>query len=302
MDKPVAAEPREETLTVQNDPMVMQFFFPPQGEWDRAVIIVPAMGVSQRYYAPLATWLAENGMLTATFDYRGMGKSRTRPLPKLDVDVLSWAQHDAEAALGRVRDVAGEVPISWIGHSLGGQILPMVPSHREVSRVVTVAAGSGYWRENVPQLKRFSWLLWFVIVPLAIPLLGYFPGRRLRMIGDLPAGVMRQWRRWVLNAEYAVGVEGPEMRAKYASVDVPITGFSFTDDEYLSERNIESLHGFYTGAKVLLHRVVPREVGLSRIGHHGFFRAANRDALWEPLLLAALTGAEVPAAAIQPPS
>ncbi|MEM6938208.1 MAG: hypothetical protein AAF552_17260, partial [Pseudomonadota bacterium] len=31
-------------------------------------------------------------------------------------------------------------------------------------------------------------------------------------------------------------------------------------------------------------------------------RAGNRAALWEPLLLAALTGAESPAAAIQPPS
>ncbi len=292
MDKLVAVEPREEMLSVQGDPMVMQFFSPPQGEWERAVIIVPAMGVSQRYYAPLATWLAEQGMLAATFDYRGMGKSRTRPLPELDVDVMSWAQHDTELALRRVRETAGTVPISWIGHSLGGQILPMVPSHGEVSRVVTVAAGSGYWRENVPKLKRFSWLLWFVITPLTLTLLGYFPGRRLRMIGDLPAGVMRQWRRWVLNAEYAVGAEGPEMRDRYAAVDVPITGFSFTDDEYLSRRNIESLHGFYTGAQVSLHRIDPREVGLSRIGHHGFFRAKNREALWEPLLMPALTGVE----------
>jgi len=28
---------------------------------------------------------------------------------------------------------------------------------------------------------------------------------------------------------------------------LPLISLSFTDDEYLSERNIQSLHGFYAG-------------------------------------------------------
>ena len=43
--------------------------------------------------------------------------------------------------------------------------------------MVTVAAGSGYWRDYAPSLRRIAPLLWFVIVPLSIPLAGYFPGR-----------------------------------------------------------------------------------------------------------------------------
>jgi predicted alpha/beta hydrolase len=34
----------------------------------------------------------------------------------------------------------------------------------------------------------------------------------LRKVGDLPRGVMAQWRRWCLNREYVVGVEGEGVR------------------------------------------------------------------------------------------
>lgn len=47
-------------------------------------------------------------------------------------------------------------------------------------------------------------------------------GRRLRKVGDLPKGVMQQWRRWCLNPEYAVGAEGESVRAQYAAVRTPV--------------------------------------------------------------------------------
>ena len=39
------------------------------------------------------------------------------------------------------------------------------------------------------------------------------------------------------------------MRRQYAAVTTPIVSLSFTDDEFMSARNTESLHGFYTGAQ-----------------------------------------------------
>jgi predicted alpha/beta hydrolase len=32
-------------------------------------------------------------------------------------------------------------PLYWIGHSLGGQILPFVPEHARVSKIVTICTG-----------------------------------------------------------------------------------------------------------------------------------------------------------------
>ena len=55
-------------------------FFRPQGKPKGSVLIVPAMGVTQDYYQPFASWLATQGFIAATFDYRGTGLSRPRAL------------------------------------------------------------------------------------------------------------------------------------------------------------------------------------------------------------------------------
>lgn len=256
-------------------------FFHPQGAPKGAVLIVPAMGCSQNYYQPFAEWLAAQGFVAATFDYRGTGASRNGGLRGFKADIFDWARLDCAAMI----DALAERPLYWVGHSLGGQILALVPNQESVRKAITVATGSGYWLENVPQLRLMVWWLWFVLVPLSLPLFGYFPGKALRKVGDLPKGVMAQWRRWCLNREYAVGAEGAAIRAQYAAVRTPIVSFSFADDEMMSARNTESIHGFYAGAPRKMKRIAPQDIGAARIGHFGFFRAAYEASLWREHLL-----------------
>jgi len=262
--------------------------FRPAGECRGAVLIVPAMGAAQTFYAPLAKWLAGEGLFAFTFDFRGMGLARPRPpgsLRGFDVDILGWARLDCAAMVDLTHREAPGQPLFWLGHSLGGQILPFVPNREAVAKMITVASGSGYWRENSPHLRRFAWPLWYGVVPAAMALYGYFPGRRLRMVGDLPKGVMAQWRRWCLHPEYAVGVEGESARARFAAVRTPIVSFSFTDDDFMSERNTASLHGSYLNAPRTMRRFAPADLGEKRIGHFGFFRPTLESSLWRPHLL-----------------
>jgi predicted alpha/beta hydrolase len=116
---------------------------------------------------------------------------------------------------------------------------------------------------------------------------GYFPGKRLRKVGNLPAGVMQQWRKWCLSPEYVVSAEGEDVRAAYASVRTPILALSFTDDELMTARSIRSLHGLYASAPVEFRTIAPREIGVKRIGHFGFFRPQFEQTLW-PLVVAGL--------------
>lgn len=249
-----------------------------------AVLIAPAMGVEQHYYAAFAQWLAEQGFFVATFDYRGMGHSRPaqyrRSLRGFEADVMTWATRDCAAMVDFVAGRVGDSPLLWIGHSLGGQILALVPNRQRVVAMLTVATGSGYWRENAAKLRMLVWWLWYVLVPVMLRLHGYFPGRRLRKVGDLPAGVMRQWRDWCLHRDYVVGHEGDDVRRRYAEVTTPILSLSFTDDEFMSRANIESLHGFYSGAPREMKRISPRQIGARAIGHFGFFGRRFADALW----------------------
>jgi len=275
-----------ELPAVDGVPLAARYFAPhgSPGQARGSALIVPAMGVAQAFYAPFAAWLAELGLHAMTFDYRGTGLSRRGSLRKVDADVVTWARLDATAVLRALEDRAPDLPINWIGHSLGAQIIPFVPDHRTLAKIITIGAGSGYWRDNTPALRRKVLVMWYGAVPLLTPVFGYFPGKRLRMVGDLPAGVIRQWRRWCLDPEYAVGVEGPAVRELFARVTTPITAVSFTDDEMMSARSTESLHGFYTGAPQTARRLAPRDLGLARIGHFGGFRPAMRDALWEGVL------------------
>lgn len=281
----------QEQIVTAGGHVIISRFFVPREQPKGAVLIAPAMGVPQDYYAPFAAWLATNRFLAATFDYRGTGLSRRGSLRGLDTNIIDWARLDCGAMVETLSARVSSRPLYWVGHSLGGQIFPFVPNGGRVSKMVTVATGSGYWRENSPPLRRTVWWLWYVIAPLSVRLFGYFPGKRLRKVGDLPRGVMEQWRRWCLNREYAVGAEGDLVRTLYASVSLPIVSFSFTDDEYMSARNIDSIHSCFVGAQLKMKRIAPKDISAGRIGHFGFFRPAFESSLWTSYLLPELSEA-----------
>jgi predicted alpha/beta hydrolase len=273
----------EHLATADGHRIAARFQFP-KGQAKGAVLIVPAMGVSQAYYAAFATWLVAQGFVVATFDYRGTGLSRAGALRGFRADIFDWAKLDCATMLDALAARVPGVPITWIGHSLGGQILPFVPNRERIAKAITVATGSGYWRENAAPLKYVVWWLWFFVGPLAVALCGYFPGKALRKVGDLPGDVLLQWRRWCLDPEYAVGAE-QAARAQFAAVRTPIVSLSFQDDEFMSRRSIDSIHGFYVNARKTMKRLGPAEAGAKRIGHFGFFRASFADSLWRTHLL-----------------
>jgi predicted alpha/beta hydrolase len=287
MQRPPASSLKvvEEQVATADGERIAARFFLPENSPRSAVLIVPAMGTPQEYYRPFAEWLAAQGFASATFDYRGIGLSRRGALRGFKADIFDWARLDCAAMIDALAARASGTPLYWIGHSLGGQILALVPNHGKVSKAVTIATGSGYWLETVPSLRPKAWWLFQVVTPLAIALYGYFPGKALRKVGDLPKGVMEQWRRWCLDREYAYGAEGEAVRTQYAAVRTPIVSLSFSDDEMMSLRNTESIHGHYSGAPRTMKRISPRDLGERRIGHFWFFKNRFEKTLWRDVLL-----------------
>jgi predicted alpha/beta hydrolase len=265
-------------LPIRNGTSLVLRVFDPPAEPRASVIVSAAMGVPQTFYGPFAEWLAERGYSVTTFDYRGIGLSAPPSLRGYAVTLLDWGQQDCAAVIDFVKMKQPHAPLYWVGHSLGGQLLGFIPNRSHIERAMTVGTGNGYWRE-----VTFGWLtlgMWYVIVPLTTRIAGYFPGKRLRIIGNLPLGVIEQWRRWCLHPRYAVGVEGEAVRAGFDSVRMPILALSFTDDELMTASSIPSLHGLYSNAPVEHRRLSPRDFGLRRIGHFGFFRAQYEDTMW----------------------
>jgi predicted alpha/beta hydrolase len=256
--------------------------FPAEGEPWAVLVIAGAMGVRQDFYEPLARFFAANGVHTLTFDYRGMGFSREGSLRGCDADVSAWAERDLNGMLFEAQAMGDKLPLLYLGHSLGGQLLGVLPDAGRVRAALTVTAGSGYYRMNDRMPLRVR-ILWFAAIPALTPLFGYFPGKSLRVVGDLPRRVAWQWRRWCLHPEYLLG-EGEHYRAAFKRVAIPIRGYSFEDDPMITRPAIDHLHSFYGGAQVERRHLLPRDVGVDRVGHFGYFSRTHRDTLWRESL------------------
>lgn len=248
------------------------------------VVLAPALGVPQAFYGDFAAWLAQHGYRATTFDYRGIGQSAPHSLRGFRATIDDWIRYDFEAAIveagrpAQAQAQASSLPLFVVGHSLGAQLTALLPSAHAVRALVAVAGGSGYWRGFPVRMRPAMLLMLYGVMPLAVPLAGYFPGRRLRMLGDLPAGVTRQWRRWCLDEDYLVGVE-PGARAAYARARFDVLSLTFADDTMMPLANVERLHAHLHAVRREARRFSPSEAG-GPVGHMGFFRARHRDSLW----------------------
>ena len=244
-----------------------------------AVVIAPAMAIPQSFYAGFARWLAGQGFAVRSFDYRGTGESHPGSKRGAPGTLDDWCALDYDAVLAATHAEFPQAPLFAIGHSFGGQCAPLLPSRDLLSGLVNIAVGSGSMRDNTPPIRRVAPWLWYLLVPVLCPLFGYFPGARIGVIGDVPTGAMRQWRRWCLSPDYLLGAE-PLARPAYASARFPVLALTFADDELLLEPGSARIHAAYTPGRVDYRLVSPAAMGLARIGHSGFFRSLGEPRLW----------------------
>jgi predicted alpha/beta hydrolase len=263
--------------------------FEPIGTEQCAILLAGALAIHHRFYAPFAQWLSERGHRVMTFDLRGMGASRApqhaRSLRGLSGDMLTWAQQDFAAAIEHLCGVAKRDQITVIGHSLGAHHAGMTSAktQQRIDKLISVAAGAGYWRDWAPHSRFRAPMMIYFAAPLLTPLFGYFPGKRLGMVGDLPAGVVRQWSHWCRHPDFAWGAEPERVRPNLETAQFPIHALSFTDDETMTEMCTRKLLLAYINCPSELQRVSPASLGLTAIGHLGAFRKSNADVVW-PLI------------------
>ncbi len=79
-------------------------------------ICLSAMGVAGSYYQPLAEYLAVNGQVAFTTDYRGIGHSSVRP-PSSDFGYKEIIEYDYKAIMETVISRFPDNPIYLLGHT-----------------------------------------------------------------------------------------------------------------------------------------------------------------------------------------
>jgi len=262
--------------------------FLPRGTKRRAALISSATAVQRKIYRGFAGYLARRGFAVLTYDYRGIGGSRQMALegynkPKslagFKAAMTDWASLDATAAVRWMRERYNALPLSYVGHSFGGQALGLLPNNSEVSRALLIAAQVGYWKLMAsPERYRVYAMLNFVGPPLT-RLFGYAPG--WTGIGeDLPKGVFLQWARWVNSPRYLLDDPSVTGLANFAKYKGAMRAICMTDDPWATRPAVERLCAAYSSITPEILSVSPRELGVSKIGHLGFFRPEHRDTLW----------------------
>ena len=263
----------ELTLTAADGYRLGATLFGPSSK--KAVLVMPATGVLQTYYAKFSAYLAERGFKVLTFDYRGIGQSASTNIRDLPARMRDWALLDAAAAFNTLDD---SEKILVVGHSFGGQALGLLPSPERIAAALIVGSQSGYWRHWPPLGRAWMWPATHFMLPGLSRLLGYFPGSRLGFGEDLPAGVAIEWASWCRHPTYLVGALGAE--DSYARFAAPLRAYALSDDAFAPVAAVQALLELYPASKSELRRVRPRDVGAERIGHFGFFRESFRATLW----------------------
>ena len=262
--------------------------FLPRGPKRYAVLINSATATPRKIYRSFATHLAQRGAAVLTYDYRGIGGSRQKQVvgynrPKslvgFKASMADWALLDVTGAVSWMRERYRALPLNYVGHSFGGQALGLLPNNTEVSRALLIAAQLGYWKLMASPERYRVYAMMNFVGPALTRVFGYAPG--WTGIGeDLPKGVFLQWAHWVNSPRYVLDDPSVAGLANFAKYKGAMRAMSMTDDPWATRTAVERLCAAYTSVKPELLAVTPGELGVSRIGHFGFFRPEHRDTLW----------------------
>lgn len=247
----------------------------PPGPARRAVVLVPALGTTQRYQRHLAADLAGRGWAVLSFDYRGMGASPA-PGDRRALNLDAWGE-DLDAAVQAARGRFGVAPVA-LGHSLGGMLLGHggVGSHLAGAVALTSALGDPalYGRGRA----RLRLELAYRLLPPLARLRGELPG--FVFGAPVPRDVVRHWTRWGRQARYSRW-EGASSGERFARFTGPLLGVAVADDDYAPLAAVEAHLRAFPRARTRRELLTPRAG--ERVGHFGLFRPDaptwTRDAL-----------------------
>lgn len=252
-----------------------------QGACAGSVVVNPATGVLARYYHRYAAFMSAHGFDVLTYDYRGIGASRPQRLRGCGYRWRDWGELDFDVALRTMRKRNPDRPLYVVGHSIGGFLPGLAESAPSIDRLLAVGAQFAYWPDYARHRRIGLFLKWHVAMPVITGVLGYFPGRRLGLLEDLPAGVANEWsfRRSRMELSYPRH-RRVEVLRRFAAVRADILSVAAEDDEYATSSAVRRGLAYYTNAPKIAVRLDASDLCANPRGHFGLFHASHENGFW----------------------
>lgn len=215
------------------------------------ILLMPALGVSARFYDPLAQALQAAGTPVLVMEQRGHGDSALRPSRRVDFGYREALQEDIPTLLDWLDAHCSGRPIVLMGHSLGAHYAGMTAGLRpkRIAGVVISAAGTA-WHGAFSGRIRNQLRVLVLLIPLLTRALGYYPGERVGFGGNEASRLMRDWLQLARHDRYAAEGMTEDLEAGIRGYVGPVLAIRMQDDEYAPETAMEGVLQRYAGAAI----------------------------------------------------
>ncbi|MFI6996926.1 alpha/beta fold hydrolase [Nocardia sp. NPDC050175] len=215
------------------------------------LVCMPAMGTRGATYVPFAEALARAGFQVVVGELRGQGTSSVRVGRGTCYGYHEIVTRDYPALFHAVEANFPSAPRYLFGHSLGGQLGALY-----LGQQPTVAAGAIL--VGAPSCHYRSWpfprnlgILGGAHLALGIGrLVGYFPGRRIGVLGDDSTQLMRDFATQVRTGSYRVPSSALDLESGLAKVRMPVLAVAVEGDSMATARGVQTLGGKLANASV----------------------------------------------------
>ncbi len=254
--------------------------YKPDKENKSVLIIGPSALCTQENYRDLAEYLTSLHYTVISFDYMGTGASAGKNLRNENAQLHQWARLDLDAVLLFVKNAHPEKELIFLAHGISGELTGLAAASQYINRLVLINAAltcAALW----PLRGRIRKAVVKMFIPVIHFLFGYFPGIKWLSMPRMPKGVLKEWVNWCNSSN---GVFDLYPDNNYRKLQIPLLSLSFTDDWNSPSKAVSTLHSHFSSASITWFHAKPADLGLSSVGHTGFFMKRDQDALWKKLL------------------
>ncbi|RFZ84517.1 alpha/beta fold hydrolase [Mucilaginibacter terrenus] len=223
----------------------------PEGAYRLPVLILPAFGISAKFYDRLLKSIALRGSAAAIIDFQGQGSSSVLADRKNDFGYNDLLTEDIPAAISFACILFNTKKIELWGHSMGGQLgsLYCATHDQRIARLVLCTTCSVYYRswKGFGMLKV---LLFSQFVRLIAKIYGYYPGERLGFGGRSGKKLINDWGQQALSGRYKIEGSNTNWEIALQSIMIPIHAVYLKKDFLAPPRAVEHLLEKFTPANV----------------------------------------------------
>ncbi len=248
-----------------------------QNSKQKILIINAATGVSQQLYHHYAVFMMNNGYTVLTYDYRGIAASRPATLRGFKASFSDWGQLDFHSVVDYVKDNFSNHKIVVLGHSIGGVLVGISKNIQAISGIITIGSQPAFYKDWSPFSKKIKfYFIWHMFFPILNEVFGYVPGKKLKLIEDIPYGVMKDWHQRRKSPDIAKQFKTSGCNLFFNSYKGKLLTIGIADDPIGTAVAIQRIHDLFSHAEK--EQLVL--TGSSAVGHFGFFSRRFEKEFW----------------------